>query len=245
MNEPTPKDQTPRRGQRSFGKHIQNNLLAGVLTLIPVVVTWIVFTFALRILSQIGEPAARTLASLLEPDHPEIAAWIEKPLFLGVVSVFIVIAVIYLIGWLASQIVGAKLLDLFDGLITRIPLVRQVYGSIKALINVLQQRPDAAVRRVVMVEFPNSEMKALGFVTRTMRDEATGRDLAAVFVPTTPNPTGGYLEIVPVDRLVSTDWSLDEAMNFVISGGAIAPDKIAYSKSSPQTAPVKKAQADG
>ena len=66
-------------------------------------------------------------------------------------------------------------------------------------------------------------------MTRALVDEKTGQELATVYVPTTPNPTNGYLELVPVDDLVSTDWTMDEAMNFVISGGAIARDKVPFS----------------
>jgi uncharacterized membrane protein len=71
-------------------------------------------------------------------------------------------------------------------------------------------------------------MKAVGFVMRILTDDNTGEELAAVYVPTTPNPTSGYLEIVPVKSLVQTDWTMDEAMTFIISGGAVAPDRFQY-----------------
>ena len=71
-------------------------------------------------------------------------------------------------------------------------------------------------------------MKTVGFVTRSMTDMKTGKKLVAVYVPTTPNPTNGYLEIVPVEHVVSTDWSVDEAMNFIISGGAVGPEEVDY-----------------
>ena len=70
----------------------------------------------------------------------------------------------------------------------------------------------------------------VGLVTRVFEDMNSGRKLAAVYVPTTPNPTSGYLEIVPVDRLTPTDWSMDQAMSFIVSGGAIAPENIVYDK---------------
>ena len=73
-------------------------------------------------------------------------------------------------------------------------------------------------------------MKSVGFVTRILQDEHTGEELAAVYVPTTPNPTSGYLEIVPVSQLTPTDWTADQAMSFIISGGAVAPDKIPFSQ---------------
>lgn len=211
-------------------QHFQRNLVAGVLTLIPIVVTYVVFNFLLRILSGFGEPLVAALADAIKDHVPALARWVDLPLFTHVLAIVLVVLVVYLIGWAAAQVVGRRLLNLFDRFMTHIPLVRQVYGSVKALINVLQTRPDQ-LQRVVMIEFPHSDMKCIGFVTRTMRDEATGRELAAVFVPTTPNPTGGYLEIVPVDRLVSTDWTFDEAMNFVISGGAVSRESIAFSKS--------------
>jgi uncharacterized membrane protein len=223
-------EKAPRR--RSLGQHIQKNMIAGVLTLFPLVVTAVVLIWSLGILSYFGEPVVRGMARLIEADHPTLAAWLEHPFFINVVSVLVVFAAIYLIGWLASQIIGAKLLEIFQGMINRIPLVGQLYSSMTKLLDVLQTRPDN-IKRVVMIEFPHTEMKALGFVTRILKDESTGRDLAAVFVPTTPNPTGGYLEIVPVERLVSTDLSLEEALNFIVSGGAIAPDHIAFSMSTP------------
>ena len=85
----------------------------------------------------------------------------------------------------------------------------------------------------------DDQMKSIGFVTRVMREQGTGRELAAVYVPTTPNPTSGYLEIVPVEKMTPTDWTVDQAMSFIISGGAVAPDFIPFSvpKSVPQNAP--------
>jgi uncharacterized membrane protein len=115
-----------------------------------------------------------------------------------------------------------------EAVLDRVPLVQRVYGAVKKLISAMQQKPED-VERVVLINFPSSDMKVVGLVTRTLEDDKTGKKLAAVYVPTTPNPTSGYMEIVPLDRIVSTDWTIDEAMNFVMSGGAVAPDKIYYS----------------
>jgi uncharacterized membrane protein len=136
---------------------------------------------------------------------------------------------LYLVGWFVSRVVGRRLLNAFESTVDRLPMIQNVYGLVKKLISALQKKPDK-VQRVVLIEFPSPEMKTVGFVTRTMRDRETGEELAAVYVPTTPNPTSGYLEIVPVCKLVSTDWNIDEAMNFIISGGAVAPDQVPYTK---------------
>ena len=84
---------------------------------------------------------------------------------------------------------------------------------------------------MVLIAFPNPNMRTVGFVTKVMEDYKTGQQLAAVYVPTTPNPTSGYMEIVPLADLISTDWSMDEAMTFILSAGAVAPDRISYSES--------------
>jgi len=142
--------------------------------------------------------------------------------------VILVLVAIYVIGLVANRVIGRRLIGAIEGLFTRLPLVQTVYGSAKKLLSALQTKPEN-IERVVLINFPHKEMKAVGLVTRTFTDIDSGKALAAVYVPTTPNPTSGYLEIVPLDQLVSTDWSMDEAMNFVISGGAIAPHHIPFS----------------
>ncbi len=99
----------------------------------------------------------------------------------------------------------------------------------KKLLTVIEPKPEG-VQRVVFIDFPSPEMKTVGLVTRTLTDDVTGRELAAVYVPTTPNPTSGYLEIVPIDRITPTNWSVDEAMTFVISAGAVAPESMNYDR---------------
>lgn len=118
----------------------------------------------------------------------------------------------------------------------RIPLASTIYSSARKLLDILQTKP-GSTQRVVLVDFPHREMKAIGFVTRVVREHGTGRELAAVYVPTTPNPTSGYLEIVPVEKLTPTDWTVDQAMSFIISGGAVAPDTIPFDPPGRSTVP--------
>jgi uncharacterized membrane protein len=153
-----------------------------------------------------------------------------NPWFQSALGVLFTLLALYLLGWIATRMIGRRLINLFDRLMQRIPLVQTIYGGTKKLLAALQQKPDQ-VQRVVLIEFPSPEMKTVGFVTRLLTDHATGQQLAAVYVPTTPNPTSGYLEIIPVEKLVSTDWTMDQAMTFIISGGAVAPEQIHYSKS--------------
>jgi len=213
--------------KKSHSLHIQRYLFSGVLTLIPLWVTWVVFEYAFKQLSKLGMPWVRVFARSIEKEYPSVATWLMDTWFQYALAVIFMLIGLYLVGWLSSRIIGIRLLQVFESIITRLPMVQNVYGLVKKLISALQQQPDK-LQRVVLIEFPSPEMKTVGFVTRTLKDKDTGQELAAVYVPTTPNPTSGYLEIVPVDKLISTDWTVDEAMNFIISGGAVAPDNIPY-----------------
>jgi uncharacterized membrane protein len=126
-------------------------------------------------------------------------------------------------------VIGQRALRAFEALIDRIPLARTVYGSARQLLDLLQTKPDGT-QRVVLIDFPHRDMKSVGLVTRVIREQGTGRELAAVYVPTTPNPTSGYLEIVPVELLTPTDWTVDQAMSFIISGGAVAPESVPFTR---------------
>src|SRR5690606_11893626 len=128
---------------------------------------------------------------------------------------------------LARRVVGQRLLRWIEALVERIPLANIIYSSARKLLDILQTKPDGT-QRVVLIDFPHDQMKSVGFVTRVIREHGTGRELAAVYVPTTPNPTSGYLEIVPVEKITPTDWTVDQAMSFIISGGAVAPDTIPF-----------------
>lgn len=207
--------------------HIQRYLISGVITLIPLWVTWLVFEYAFKQLSKLGGPWVRMFSRSLQDDYPAVAHWLLEPWFQNSLAVLFMLLSLYLVGWMASRMVGRRILNSLESSVQRLPMIQNVYGLVKKLISALEQKPEN-VQQVVLIEFPSSEMKTVGFVTRTLMDKKTGQELAAVYVPTTPNPTSGYLEIVPIEKLISTDWSMDEAMNFIISGGAVAPDSIPY-----------------
>ena len=213
----------------SFLRRAQRYILTGILTIIPIWVTYLVFEFFLRHLSKIGLPWAKALAETIKKYSPNLAEWIQAPIFVNSLAVVLTVLALYLLGWITTRVIGRRLIDVFEFIIHRIPIVQTVYSAIKKFLSVLQTKPDE-VQRVVLIEFPSDRMKTVGFVTRVLTDEHTGKQLAAVYVPTTPNPTSGYLEIVPLENIVATDWSIDEAMTFIISGGAIAPDNIHYDK---------------
>jgi len=204
---------------------VKRYLLTGLLTFIPLWVTWLVFKFVLGLLAGIGAPLVGAFVAATGQVSPGLAEALNRGWLLFVLALVLTLLALYLLGWLANRVIGQRLLEAFDGLLARIPLVQTIYGGTKKLMAVLQQKP-SGVQRVVLIDFPRQGMKVVGFVTRVMIEEGTGREMAAVYIPTTPNPTGGYLEVVPVDELTPTDWTMDQAMAFIISGGAVAPDTL-------------------
>ena len=148
-------------------------------------------------------------------------------------AILLTLGGLYAIGMLASRVLGRKLLAMLEAMLARLPLVQTIYGGTKRFLASMRT-PPVSGQRVVLISFPTPEMKAVGFVTKVMRDETTGRELAAVYVPTSPNPTSGYIEIVPLDQVGLTDWTMEEAMSFVMTGGANAPDRVRYTRAPTQ-----------
>ncbi|QNT69526.1 DUF502 domain-containing protein [Defluviicoccus vanus] len=219
----------------SGGLHAGKYILTGILTIIPLWVSLMVFEFVLGTLSSAGLPWLRLLANRLRVDAPLLADWLTRRWVDELLAAIITLVGLYLIGWFATQVVGRRIIGFFERQIARIPLLSFVYSAVKKLTSLLQDKQGSA-QRVVIVNFPNDRLKCVGLLMKTMTDATNGNALAAVYVPTAPNPTSGYLEIVPMDQVITTDWTVDQAMNFVISMGAIAPDHVHYTRD--VTAPV-------
>jgi len=217
-------------GNNSKFKTLQRYFLTGALTMVPLLVTWLLADFFLDLLRSFGEPVVAWAFSSVQSYLPrEVMLWLMQPWFQAIMGIVLVIGFVSGIGWLATRYIGRRFLAFFDSIMDILPLVRNVYGSVKKLMDVMQTKP-AGVQRVVLIDFPSKDMKTVGLVTRTLVDEDSGRRLAAVYIPTTPNPTSGYLEIVPLENVTPTDWTFDQAMTFIMSGGAVAPDKMNYDR---------------
>jgi len=219
--------QTPAPSVRPPRASLQRIFLTGLLTLLPIWLTWVVVKFVFVLLSDTSRPLIGPLLHNLSMSHGAWR-WLDQAWVQTALALLATLGVILLSGVMARRVVGQRLLRWFEALVGRIPLASTIYGSARKLLDILQTQPDGT-QRVVLIDFPHREMKSVGFVTRILREHGTGRELAAVYVPTTPNPTSGYLEIVPVEKLTPTDWSVDQAMSFIISGGAVAPDSIPFS----------------
>jgi uncharacterized membrane protein len=217
-------------------KHVRRYLIVGLLTAAPLWVTWLVFDFIFSQLSKMGIPWVVAFARAVRGVSPSMADFLLQPLFQSFLGLVVTVLVLYALGWMATQVIGQRIINWLERVVQNIPLVAAIYGGTKRFLAAVKEKP-SGVQRVVLINFPSSEMKAVGFVTKVIRDEATGQELAAVYVPTSPNPTSGYIEIVPVSQVVSTDWTMDEAMSFVMTGGATSPDRIRFSNPAAPAAP--------
>jgi uncharacterized membrane protein len=208
---------------------LRRNIVAGILTFIPIWITFWVISFLVGILIALGSPIVSAVVSRLRLQSPALEQFFP-PLFQATISIAIVLAFLYVLGEVATAVAGRRLLAAFDYLMARIPIVQSIYGAARQLVASFQNKPGSS-QRVVLIEFPSPDMKTVGLVTRIFTDADTGDEIAAVYVPTTPNPTSGYMELVPTSRLTMLDWTINEAMTFVMSGGAAAPPKLNYSRS--------------
>ena len=220
-------DQPDKTQPPASRTHFWRYVVIGFFTVAPLWVTWLVFEFLLGMLARIGTPLLRAMAGALRPLSETLAGWLLDSVFQQVLAVLLTVASLYGIGLLASFVLGKKLIATVEGMVARLPLAQTIYGATKRFLQSVR-KPPARGQRVVLINFPSPEMKAVGFVTKVMRDTLSGQELAAVYVPTSPNPTSGYIEIVPLAEVVQTDWTVEEAMTFVVTGGTNAPDSVRF-----------------
>lgn len=208
---------------------LQRLFLTGLLTLLPIWLTWVVVKFVFVLLSDISKPFVGPVSHQIAASFPQALGWFNAQWVQNTIALAATLLAILLVGVLARRVIGQQLLRWFELLVLRIPLASTIYTSVRQLLDILQTKP-GSTQRVVLIDFPHRDMKSVGLVTRVIREEGTGRELAAVYVPTTPNPTSGYLEIVPVELLTPTDWTVDQAMSFIISGGAVSPESMPFTR---------------
>lgn len=200
---------------------LQRNVLAGLITIGPLFVTWLVFSWVMGNLARAGLPLAR----LLDPALPRV--WLGHPAFEPALAVILTLAVLYVVGLITSLVVGRQIFNLFEALLERLPFVAKVYTSVRQLLDTMMAKKDTG-QRVVLVDFPVPGQKCIGFLTRTLTDSTTGEPLAAVLLPNAINPTSAILQILPVDRVTETDLTMEQAMSMLLTGGAVAPETIRF-----------------
>lgn len=196
------------------GINLRNYFIAGLLVWIPIWVTWVMISF-------IVETLDRTLSILPDEVQPEHLVGHHIPGLGMILSVLIVLVT----GLIATNFFGRRLFSLGEAILHRIPLVRSIYKAVKQVMETLLSSNSNAFRKVLLVEYPRKGIWSVAFQTSTIpSSNATEQELVAVFVPTTPNPTSGFLFMVPKSEVIEVDMSVDEAFKMIISLGVVQPN---------------------
>lgn len=216
---------------RRFKNNLRNYFLAGVLILMPFGITLLVMQWLFGWMAGFLRPMLLKIAALIAR-NPQLATspQLHLNMLASVLSVILLLVLVYFAGVIAQRVLGKKLIRLGEFLLLKIPVLRTIYGATKQAMTALSLPDKAAFRSVVLVEFPRPGMKALGFLTGFIED-SNGTKYCKVFIPTTPNPTTGFFEMIPVNEVVQTTLSVEEAFKMIISGGILSPEKLSIKNS--------------
>lgn len=205
-------------------RNLQRNILAGVITIGPLFVTWLVFSFVLGSLAKAGLPLLRFLGTFFPEE------WLSDPWVQPALAIGLTLLVLYVVGRVTSQVLGRQVFNLFEAILERLPFVAKVYTSVRQLLETMMAKKETS-QRVVLVDFPIAGQKCVGFLMRTLTDSTTGRPLAAVLLPNAINPTSAFLQVLPLERVTETDLTMEQAMSMLLTGGAVAPETLRYTPS--------------
>ena len=201
-----------QRKKRSIFTRFRNYFITGVVVLIPIAITIYLTLFLISISSKI-------LPEEINPNN-------YLPYEIPGLEILISLILITFIGWLSLSFIGKRLLTLFNNILKRIPILRTIYTAILQMTETFT-KSDSGKKNVVLVEYPRKGTWAVGFATKENKGEITKqakRDLINVFVPTTPNPTSGFLLMFPKEEVIYLDLTFEEASKFIVSAGTSNPD---------------------
>ena len=195
-------------------RHFRSTLITGILTLIPLGVTYFVLKFLFT-----------TIDGWLKPImSPIMSQVVDEKYHIGM-GVLATILLVYLVGLVVSNFLGQKLLGAGEKILTKIPLVREVYGPVKQVVQMaLMTSSSTKFSRAVAVKTPGSTIRIIGFVTGEFHEEGNPAPVVSVFVPTSPNPTTGVVLFCNPEIIYETNMKVETAMKMLISGGIVAPD---------------------
>ncbi len=199
--------------KRSILTKFRNFFIAGIVTLIPIGITVYLTLFLISISEKI-------LPNEINPNH-------YLPYNIPGLEIVIAIILITLIGGLSLTFIGKRMLSIFDNILKKIPILRTIYSAIGQMSETFTKSDNKEKKNVVLVEYPRKGSWAVGFVTQENKGDITEKlqkKLVNVFIPTTPNPTSGFLLMFPKDEVIYLDLTFEEASKFIVSAGTSNPN---------------------
>ncbi len=214
-----------RRGVEAAIANIRGRIIAGLLLALPFFVTfWIVYWLYQTLDDYVMSPMARLVVRLAEGGAVAVPTWFTTYVA-PVVGLITIGLLLYFLGFFART----RLARLVDTILLKVPIVTPIYSAVSRMFQSLGGGGELSkFKRVVLVSFPHPGMRSPGFVTSSCRDEATGKKILCVYVPTTPIPTSGYMLLIPEDEVTELCWTLEETVQAVVSFGLTAPPQVQY-----------------
>ncbi|MGR3636641.1 MAG: DUF502 domain-containing protein [Shimia sp.] len=213
----TPFDEEKHKA--SFLGRLRSSFLTGIVVILPIALTiWLIWTL-------VGWVDSFVLPLIPDTIQP------EKYIGINLRGVGLIIFLIFtvVVGWIAKGLLGRSLIHWGEGLVSRMPVVRSIYSGVKQIAETIFAQTERSFEKACLIEYPRRGIWAIGFISTTAKGEvaataATTGDLMSVFVPTTPNPTSGFLLFFPKDDIVELEMSVEDAAKLVISAGLVYPN---------------------
>ena len=200
-----------KKPKKSIFARIRNNFIAGIVVLIPIGIT-------LYLTLAIVKVSSKILPKEINPNN-------YLPYNIPGIEIIIALLLITLIGWLSLSFIGKKLLNIFDNILNKIPILRTIYSAFAQMLEMFT-KSKVSKKNVVLVEYPRKGTWAVGFATNKNTGEIKnkiGQEVVNVFVPTTPNPTSGFLLMFPKEDVIYLDITFEQASKFIVSAGSTNP----------------------
>ena len=215
---------------RTFLARWRGSFLTGLVVVLPAVITFAVIKWLVGTVSSLTD-----LLLFFLPQRWTHADAGNGPMFWywSLAALALALLIVTLVGVLARYYIGKQLIAWLDAAMLRVPLLNKIYGTIKQVNESFSTGGKTSFKTVVLVEFPREGSHSVGFITSDQHealDKKAGCKLVSVFIPTTPNPTSGFLILVPEDKVTKLDMSVAEGIKYIISLGAIAPEHVTAEK---------------
>lgn len=230
---------TPESGK--IWRDLRNGFIAGMALLLPLVVT----TFVVHVLvTRIGAPAGQVIFNNLFDEFPKEGS--PSWYVVNIIATLAVFMIITSAGVFSRYVFGRWIVGMSERVIAAVPVINTVYNTVKQIVDTFSEQQKAIFQKVVLVDYPRKGVFAIGFLTSEAKGEVqakTGAELVNVFVPTTPNPTSGFLLMVPREEVTDLEMSVTDGMKLIISGGAVTPPYSAAKAVEPPALTVTEKQA--
>lgn len=219
MNTPFDEDPLPPRKPRRFAA-LRASFLTGIVVIAPVALTvWLVWA----IMGWVDSVVLPLVPYNLRP---------EKYIGINLRGVGVIIFLIFtiVVGWIAKGLIGKSMINFAESLVERMPVVRTIYSGVKQIAETVFAQSERSFEKACLIQYPRKGIWAIGFISTTAKGEVANRadtsgDLMSIFLPTTPNPTSGFLLFLPKEDVIELEMSVEEAAKLVISAGLVYPDQ--------------------